>query len=210
MLLERLVALPETSEEQGQEVLQRPLDICLEHSTVSTEASGCPLVRPEPGVAALRDYADWISELSDERERADRKNRPRSPTSSALSLGKKPDFCHKGSLFMSRIYATWWRWVCLCANRGALRVLSGAGLLVRSVDPVRGPLGPAAARRAPWPLRAADGEEAGFLLLALSAHRPAGGGGSGAGGQRPPRGGRLQLPDGKPHQRGVSAGAEGG
>ncbi|XP_019747531.1 nuclear pore complex protein Nup98-Nup96 isoform X2 [Hippocampus comes] len=71
VLLERLVALPETSEEQGQAVLQRPLDICLEHSTVSTEDSGCPLVRPEPGVAALHDYADWISELSDEREHAD-------------------------------------------------------------------------------------------------------------------------------------------
>lgn len=80
MVVEQLVGLDpsttKTSEEQEerQAVLQRPLEICLKHSTVrTTDASACPLVRPEPGVAALHEYAEWISELNDERGDVDRK-----------------------------------------------------------------------------------------------------------------------------------------
>uniref|UniRef100_A0A8C9Y0N5 Nuclear pore complex protein Nup98-Nup96 n=1 Tax=Sander lucioperca TaxID=283035 RepID=A0A8C9Y0N5_SANLU len=48
-------------EEESQAVLQRPLEICLKHSIVdTTDASACPLVRPQPGVAALHEYAEWI------------------------------------------------------------------------------------------------------------------------------------------------------
>ncbi|XP_033491350.2 nuclear pore complex protein Nup98-Nup96 isoform X1 [Epinephelus lanceolatus] len=62
----------EQEEEESQAVLQRPLDICLKHSTVDmTEASACPLVRPQPGVAALHEYAEWIIELSDKQGDAD-------------------------------------------------------------------------------------------------------------------------------------------
>uniref|UniRef100_A0A8C9Y5R3 Nuclear pore complex protein Nup98-Nup96 n=1 Tax=Sander lucioperca TaxID=283035 RepID=A0A8C9Y5R3_SANLU len=52
-------------EEESQAVLQRPLEICLKHSIVdTTDASACPLVRPQPGVAALHEYAEWIVELA--------------------------------------------------------------------------------------------------------------------------------------------------
>uniref|UniRef100_A0A8C5F3U9 Nuclear pore complex protein Nup98-Nup96 n=1 Tax=Gadus morhua TaxID=8049 RepID=A0A8C5F3U9_GADMO len=45
-------------------VLQRPLEICLKHSTVSTpEGSTCPLVQPQLGVSALHEYAQWISNV---------------------------------------------------------------------------------------------------------------------------------------------------
>lgn len=63
----------EDEEEERQAVLQQPLEICLKHSTVhTTEASACPLVRPQSGVAALHEYADWISELNDKRGDLDR------------------------------------------------------------------------------------------------------------------------------------------
>ncbi|CAN9501252.1 unnamed protein product [Ophioblennius macclurei] len=56
----------------GQAVLQRPLEICLKHSTVSTpDGSACPLVRPQPGVAALHEYVQWISELKEQRGDSD-------------------------------------------------------------------------------------------------------------------------------------------
>ncbi|KAM7397467.1 hypothetical protein PAMA_005657 [Pampus argenteus] len=59
-------------DEESQVVLQRPLEICLKHSTVSTsDTSACPLVRPQPGVAALHEYAEWIMELNDKQGEAD-------------------------------------------------------------------------------------------------------------------------------------------
>uniref|UniRef100_A0A8C2XMT0 Nuclear pore complex protein Nup98-Nup96 n=1 Tax=Cyclopterus lumpus TaxID=8103 RepID=A0A8C2XMT0_CYCLU len=72
VVLEQLAGLDppvKTGEEQqSQAVLQRPLEICLKHCTVDTsDASACPLVRPQPGVAALHEYAEWIVELSGER-----------------------------------------------------------------------------------------------------------------------------------------------
>ncbi len=64
----------EEADEESQAVLQRPLEICLKHSTVdTTDASACPLVRPRPGVAALHEYAEWITELSDKQGDTDRK-----------------------------------------------------------------------------------------------------------------------------------------
>uniref|UniRef100_A0A7N8Y0C4 Nuclear pore complex protein Nup98-Nup96 n=1 Tax=Mastacembelus armatus TaxID=205130 RepID=A0A7N8Y0C4_9TELE len=75
VVLEQLVALvppavkaseEEEDDEVSQAVLQRPLEICLKHSTVSTmDDSTCPLVQPQPGVAALHEYAEWIVELKD-------------------------------------------------------------------------------------------------------------------------------------------------
>ncbi|XP_035480315.2 nuclear pore complex protein Nup98-Nup96 isoform X3 [Scophthalmus maximus] len=77
VVLEQLVGLEPraTCEEEGegsQAVLQRPLEICLQHSTISaTDASACPLVRPQLGVAALHEYAKWITELNDAQGDAD-------------------------------------------------------------------------------------------------------------------------------------------
>lgn len=80
VVLEQLVALEppaaktreEEEDKESQAVLQRPLEICLKHSTVSTtDASDCPLVRPQPGVAALHEYAEWITELKDKQGDAD-------------------------------------------------------------------------------------------------------------------------------------------
>ncbi|XP_034539547.1 nuclear pore complex protein Nup98-Nup96 isoform X2 [Notolabrus celidotus] len=76
VVLEQLVGLDspavksseeEEEDEEDHAVLQRPLEICLKHSTVDTmDESPCPLVRPQPGVAALHEYAEWISELNDQ------------------------------------------------------------------------------------------------------------------------------------------------
>ncbi|XP_061658475.1 nuclear pore complex protein Nup98-Nup96 isoform X2 [Syngnathoides biaculeatus] len=70
VVLEQLVGLEPPgemmSEEQSQDALQSPLEICLKHSTITTDASACPLIHPQPGVAALQDYASWVTELSDE------------------------------------------------------------------------------------------------------------------------------------------------
>lgn len=81
VVLEQLVGLEpstvktsEEEEEESQAVLQRPLEICLKHSTVlNTDGSDCPLVRPQSGVAALHEYAEWITELNDKRGDTDRK-----------------------------------------------------------------------------------------------------------------------------------------
>ncbi|XP_034406784.1 nuclear pore complex protein Nup98-Nup96 isoform X7 [Cyclopterus lumpus] len=101
------------------------------------------------------------------------------------------------------------------AERRARRRRPPPGLLVRGLDPVRGPVGPdgprppGARRRAARRLRAAAGEEADLLGLAVPRRGAPGGGGGGAGHEGPARGRRLQLPDGEPRQRGVSPGAEG-
>uniref|UniRef100_A0A672YDY9 Nuclear pore complex protein Nup98-Nup96 n=1 Tax=Sphaeramia orbicularis TaxID=375764 RepID=A0A672YDY9_9TELE len=67
VVLEQLVGLgptegknaEEEEDEERQVVLQRPLEICLKHSTVSSsDMSECPLVQPQPGVTALHEYAD--------------------------------------------------------------------------------------------------------------------------------------------------------
>lgn len=80
VVLEQLVGLEPSAvktteeEEESQAVLQRPLEICLKHSTVhTTNATACPLVRPQPGVAALHEYAEWITELNNKRGDSDRK-----------------------------------------------------------------------------------------------------------------------------------------
>lgn len=59
-------------EEEEEEVLQRPLQICLENSTVSVpDGTSCPVVRPQAGVAALHQYSEWITELNAKRGGAD-------------------------------------------------------------------------------------------------------------------------------------------
>lgn len=79
-MLEQLVGLDTSlvkskkeEEDESQVVLQHPLEICLKYSTIHTTASACPLVQPQLGVAALHEYADWITELNDNQEKADRK-----------------------------------------------------------------------------------------------------------------------------------------
>ncbi|XP_072230778.1 nuclear pore complex protein Nup98-Nup96 isoform X2 [Leuresthes tenuis] len=75
VVLEQLVGLEppqgkmeDEEQEESQAGLQRPLEICLKHSAVSVpDGSACPLVQPQPGVAALHEYAEWITELSDTR-----------------------------------------------------------------------------------------------------------------------------------------------
>ncbi|XP_038137487.1 nuclear pore complex protein Nup98-Nup96 [Cyprinodon tularosa] len=80
VVLEQLVGLEplqrKTSEEEEEEdsnaVLQRPLEICLKNSTVSIpEGGACPLVEPQSGVAALHEYAEWITELRERRDDAE-------------------------------------------------------------------------------------------------------------------------------------------
>uniref|UniRef100_A0A3Q2E9I9 Nuclear pore complex protein Nup98-Nup96 n=1 Tax=Cyprinodon variegatus TaxID=28743 RepID=A0A3Q2E9I9_CYPVA len=59
-------------EEDSNAVLQRPLEICLKNSTVSIpEGGACPLVEPQSGVAALHEYAEWITELRERRDDAE-------------------------------------------------------------------------------------------------------------------------------------------
>lgn len=54
----------EEEEEERRAVLRRPLEICLKHSSVDIpDGSACPLVCPQAGVAALHEYAEWITEL---------------------------------------------------------------------------------------------------------------------------------------------------
>lgn len=71
MVIEQLLGLQSSAmktkdgEEENQEVLHHPLEICLKHSTIhTTDASVCPLVQLQPGVAALHEYADWITDLN--------------------------------------------------------------------------------------------------------------------------------------------------
>ncbi|XP_036603753.1 nuclear pore complex protein Nup98-Nup96 isoform X1 [Trichosurus vulpecula] len=45
------------------QLYQTPLDIKLKHSTVHVDEL-CPLVVPNPGVAVIHDYADWVKEIS--------------------------------------------------------------------------------------------------------------------------------------------------
>uniref|UniRef100_A0A667Z4H4 Nuclear pore complex protein Nup98-Nup96 n=1 Tax=Myripristis murdjan TaxID=586833 RepID=A0A667Z4H4_9TELE len=67
-----LEQLEEEEEEERQAVLRRPLEICLKHSSVEAPAgSACPLVRPQAGVAALHEYAEWITELNERNGDAD-------------------------------------------------------------------------------------------------------------------------------------------
>ncbi|MEQ2189587.1 hypothetical protein GOODEAATRI_026750, partial [Goodea atripinnis] len=71
VVLEHLVGLepPQgmtSEEEDSHAMLQRPLEICLKHSAVGVpEGVSCPLVEPQTGVAALHEYAEWITELND-------------------------------------------------------------------------------------------------------------------------------------------------
>lgn len=83
MVLEQLVGLDSSVSskdeggEESQAVVQRPLEICLKYSDIRTvDASKCPFVQLQPGVAALHEYADWITELNEKRGDGDRKTNP--------------------------------------------------------------------------------------------------------------------------------------
>lgn len=79
MVLEQLGGLECSSsktkdeeEEERRAVLQHPLEICLKYSIVhTTDASMCPFVQLQPGVAALHEYADWITELKEKQSDGD-------------------------------------------------------------------------------------------------------------------------------------------
>ncbi|XP_028322380.1 nuclear pore complex protein Nup98-Nup96 isoform X2 [Gouania willdenowi] len=63
-----LIKTTEEEEEEEESVgfLQRPLQISLKHCTISTpDGASCPLLRPQPGVEALHEYAEWIAALSE-------------------------------------------------------------------------------------------------------------------------------------------------
>uniref|UniRef100_A0A667YSH9 Nuclear pore complex protein Nup98-Nup96 n=1 Tax=Myripristis murdjan TaxID=586833 RepID=A0A667YSH9_9TELE len=71
VVLEQLVGLQPPGG-KSLAVLRRPLEICLKHSSVEAPAgSACPLVRPQAGVAALHEYAEWITELNERNGDAD-------------------------------------------------------------------------------------------------------------------------------------------
>lgn len=80
MVLEQLVGLDSSvwtkdkGEDESQAVVQRPLEICLKYSDILTvDAWKCPLVQLQPGVAALHEYAEWITELNEKQGDRDRK-----------------------------------------------------------------------------------------------------------------------------------------
>lgn len=60
-----MVGLEPRDSEESQAVYQRPLEIGLKHSTISTEGA-CPFIQPQSGVAALHEYVEWITDLNQE------------------------------------------------------------------------------------------------------------------------------------------------
>ncbi|CAB1316396.1 unnamed protein product [Coregonus sp. 'balchen'] len=65
VVIEQVVGLEPRDSEESQAVYQRPLEIGLKHSSISTEGA-CPFIQPQSGVAALHEYADWITDLNQE------------------------------------------------------------------------------------------------------------------------------------------------
>uniref|UniRef100_A0A8C7SQM7 Nuclear pore complex protein Nup98-Nup96 n=1 Tax=Oncorhynchus mykiss TaxID=8022 RepID=A0A8C7SQM7_ONCMY len=65
VVIEQVVGLEPRDSEASQAVYQRPLEIGLKHSTISTEGA-CPFIQPQSGVAALHEYVEWITDLNQE------------------------------------------------------------------------------------------------------------------------------------------------
>uniref|UniRef100_A0A6Q2X1J3 Nuclear pore complex protein Nup98-Nup96 n=1 Tax=Esox lucius TaxID=8010 RepID=A0A6Q2X1J3_ESOLU len=65
VVIEKVVGLVPRDSEESQAVYQRPLEIGLKHSDISTKGS-CPFIQPQSGVAALHEYAEWITNLNQE------------------------------------------------------------------------------------------------------------------------------------------------
>ncbi|XP_045080240.1 nuclear pore complex protein Nup98-Nup96-like isoform X4 [Coregonus clupeaformis] len=65
VVIEQVVGLEPRDSEESQAVDQRPLEIGLKHSSISTEGV-CPFIQPQSGVAALHEYAEWITDLNQE------------------------------------------------------------------------------------------------------------------------------------------------
>ncbi|KAF5929424.1 hypothetical protein HPG69_017850 [Diceros bicornis minor] len=60
--LEKL-SLRQKKPDEDLQLYQTPLELKLKHSTVHVDEL-CPLVVPNPGVAVIHDYADWVQEAS--------------------------------------------------------------------------------------------------------------------------------------------------
>ena len=60
--LEKL-SLKEKKLDEDLKLYQIPLELKLKHSTVHVDEL-CPLIVPNPGVAVIHDYADWVKEAS--------------------------------------------------------------------------------------------------------------------------------------------------
>uniref|UniRef100_A0A9L0IPQ7 Nuclear pore complex protein Nup98-Nup96 n=1 Tax=Equus asinus TaxID=9793 RepID=A0A9L0IPQ7_EQUAS len=60
--LEKL-SLRQKKPDEDLQLYQTPLELKLKHSTVHVDEL-CPLVVPNPGVAVIHDYADWVKEAS--------------------------------------------------------------------------------------------------------------------------------------------------
>ncbi|XP_057603918.1 nuclear pore complex protein Nup98-Nup96 isoform X6 [Hippopotamus amphibius kiboko] len=60
--LERL-SLRQKKLDEDLQLYQTPLELKLKHSTVHVDEL-CPLIVPNPGVAVIHDYADWVKEAS--------------------------------------------------------------------------------------------------------------------------------------------------
>ncbi|XP_054997822.1 nuclear pore complex protein Nup98-Nup96 isoform X2 [Sorex araneus] len=60
--LEKL-SLRQRNLEEDLQLYQTPLELKLKHSTVHVDEL-CPLIAPNPGVAVIHDYADWVKEAS--------------------------------------------------------------------------------------------------------------------------------------------------
>ncbi|TSL04412.1 Nuclear pore complex protein Nup98-Nup96 [Bagarius yarrelli] len=60
--VEHVVGMEPKETTQSQSVYHKPLEIGLKNSTISTDDL-CPFIKPDKGVNALHDYAEWIVEV---------------------------------------------------------------------------------------------------------------------------------------------------
>lgn len=113
MVLEQLGGLESSSlktkgveEEETRTLLQHPLEICLKYSTVcTTDSLMCPFVQLQPGVAALHEYADWITELKEKQSERDCKRSTLHGGMAAL-ITQSPNFLHLRPNFFNLLIRT--------------------------------------------------------------------------------------------------------
>ncbi|KAJ7996062.1 hypothetical protein DPEC_G00233180 [Dallia pectoralis] len=63
VVIEQVVGPVPRDSEECQAVYRRPLEIGLKHCHITTKGS-CPFIQPQRGVAALHEYAQWITDLN--------------------------------------------------------------------------------------------------------------------------------------------------
>lgn len=61
------LSLKQRQLDREEELYLIPLEIKLRHSTVHMDEH-CPLLAPNPGVAVIHDYADWVRKVSEDPE----------------------------------------------------------------------------------------------------------------------------------------------